>query len=184
MAHCERASKPLLQCLRTSYTRGLPGFQLQSSRAFQSTAFVRDEAQTETKSEPFYKAPDPLLVTSPRLERKLLKQGIAPIGSRRRRAALQGSANIPFEQLPYQCFQEARKILLADRGEKLKEIETMRDKIARFKALSVKEAGGLQARKSRLVAMEQHLERLKILADINDPLVKKKFEDGQGNNDH
>jgi hypothetical protein len=28
--------------------------------------------------------------------------------------------------------------------------------------------------------MQQHLERLKIHADINDPLVKRKFEDGQG----
>lgn len=109
-----------------------------------------------------------------------MRQGISPIGSRRRRAALQGSANIPFEQLPYQCFQEARKVLLADRQQKLEEIEAMRQKIARVEALSPDEAGSEKSRKSRLNAMQLHLERLKIHADINDPLVKRKFEDGQG----
>jgi large subunit ribosomal protein L35 len=114
------------------------------------------------------------------LERKLLKQGVTPIGSRRRRAALQSSANIPFEQLPYQCFQEARKVLLADREEKIKKITDMREKIARLKAIPAEEAGGEQVQKSKLWAMELELERLKIHADINDPIVKKKFEDGQG----
>lgn len=56
----------------------------------------------------------------------------------------------------------------------------MREKIARLQAVPTEEAGGEQVKKSRLVAMKLHLERLKILADINDPLVKKKFEDGQG----
>ncbi|RAH56273.1 mitochondrial large ribosomal subunit YmL35 [Aspergillus piperis CBS 112811] len=180
MAHCERASKPLLQCLQKTYTKGLPGLQLQSTRAFQSTALAREEAQTEAKSTPFHKSPDPALVTSPRLERRLLRQGIAPVGSRRRRAALQGSSNIPFEQLPFQCFQEARKVLIADREEKVRDIQSMSEKIARLQALSDEEAGGLQVKKSKLRAMELHLEHLKILADVNDPLVKKKFEDGQG----
>lgn len=109
-----------------------------------------------------------------------MRQGTNPVGSRRRRAALQSSANIPFEQLPYQCFQEARKVLLEDRAEKLKEIESMRQKIARAEAQSIEEAGGEQVQKSRLRAMQLHLERLKIHADINDPLVKRKFEDGLG----
>lgn len=178
MAHCERASKPLLQCLRNTYTRSLPGVQLQA-RGFQSTAGVA-EAQPEQKSQPFYKSPDPSLVTSPRLERRLMRQGTTPIGSRRRRAALQSSNNLLFEQLPYQCFQEARKVLLADRAEKLEQIETMRQRIARAEAQSPEEAGGEQAQKSRVRAMQLHLEHLKILADINDPLVKRKFEDGQG----
>ncbi|EAL91334.1 mitochondrial 54S ribosomal protein mL38 [Aspergillus fumigatus Af293] len=180
MAACERASRPLIQCIQKTCTRGLPGLQLQSTRTFQSTALAREEVQTETQSQPFYKNPDPALVTSPRLERKLLKQGVAPIGSRRRRAALQSSANIPFEQLPYQCFQEARKVLLADREEKIKKITAMREKIARLQAIPTEEAGGEQVQKSKLRAMELELERLKILADINDPIVKKKFEDGQG----
>lgn len=109
-----------------------------------------------------------------------MRQGVAPIGSRRRRAALQGSANIPFEQLPYQCFQEARKVLLADRQEKLEQIQSTREKLSRIQALSDEEAGGLQVKKSKTRAYELLLERLKILADINDPVVKKKFEDGKG----
>lgn len=173
---CERASKPLLQCLRNT-TKSLSGVQLQA-RGFQSSASV-GEGQSEP-SQPFYKAPDPSLVSSPRLERRLIRQGTSPIGSRRRRAALQGSANLPFEQLPYQCFQEARKILLSDRTQKLEEIETMRQRIARVEALSPEEAGSEKSRKSRVHAMQLHLERLKINADINDPLVKRKFEDGQG----
>lgn len=177
MAHCERASKTLLQCLRNTYTRSLPGVHAQA-RGFQSTPGVA-EAQPE-QSQPFYKSPDPELVSSPRLERRLMRLGTTPIGSRRRRAALQSSNNIPFEQLPYQCFQEARKVLLADRAEKLEQIEKMRQKIARVEALSPEEAGGEQSQKSRVRAMQLHLERLKIHADINDPLVKRKFEDGQG----
>lgn len=177
MAHCEWASKPLLQCLRNTYTRSLPGIQVQA-RGFQSTAAVAD-TQPE-QSQPFHKAPDPSLVSSPRLERRLMRQGISPVGSRRRRAALQSSNNLPFEQLPYQCFQEARKVLLADRAEKVEEIEMMRQRIARVEAMSPEEAGGAHPHKSRLRAMQLHLERLKIHADINDPLVKRKFEDGQG----
>lgn len=179
MAHCERASKPLLQCLRSA-SRGLNSVQLQSTRAFQTTAITREEAQTEAKSEPFHKNPDPSLVSSPRLERRLLRQGVAPVGSRRRRAALQNSDNIPFEQLPYQCFQEARNVLLGDRAEKLKDIQAMREKIARLQAVQPEDAVGEQSKKSKLRAMELHLESLKVNADINDPLVKKKFEDGQG----
>ncbi|KAL2865190.1 mitochondrial 54S ribosomal protein mL38 [Aspergillus lucknowensis] len=179
MAHCERASRPLIQCLQKSSTRGVPSLQLQSTRAFQTTSLVREEAQTEAKSQPFYKNPDPTLVSSPRLERRLMRQGILPVGSRRRRAALQGSANLPFEQLPYQCFQEARKVLHADREEKLKEITATGEKIARIQALPEDERSK-NSTLSRLRALEVHLETLKIHADINDPIVKKKFEDGEG----
>lgn len=179
--HCERASKLAFQCLRSPYARNsLLSFQSQSTRGFQSTAATCDGEQTEQKTEPFYKAPDPELVSSPRLEKKLTKQGIFPVGSRRRRAALQESDNIPFEQLPYQCFQEARKVLIDDRQEKLEQIESIRNKITRLQALSTEEAGGEQSKKSRLRRWELYLEQLKVLADINDPLVKKKFEDGQG----
>ncbi|PKY03538.1 PEBP-like protein [Aspergillus campestris IBT 28561] len=180
MAHCERASKPLLQCLQKASTRGLPALQLSSTRAFQTSARVQEEAQSEAQKQPFNKSPDPALVSSPRLERRLIRQGISPVGSRRRRAALQGSANIPFAQLPYQCFQEARKVLLQDREEKLEEITRLREKIARLEARPTEEAGGEQVKKSRLGGMQKHLEHLKVLADINDPQVKKKFEDGQG----
>jgi large subunit ribosomal protein L35 len=178
MAHCERASRPIIQCLSKSSIRGISSVQLQT-RAFQTTAAVQEEAQTEAKSQPFYKAPDPALVSSPRLERRLMRQGILPIGSRRRRAALQTTDSLPFEQLPYQCFQEARKVLIADREEKLKEIATTSEKIAKIQALPEEEQTK-HSTYARLRALEVHLDRLKVLADINDPLVKKKFEDGQG----
>ncbi|RDW63091.1 mitochondrial 54S ribosomal protein mL38 [Aspergillus mulundensis] len=178
MAHCERASRPLIQCLSKSSVRGISSVQLQT-RAFQTTAAVQEEAQAEAPKQAFYKSPDPALVSSPRLERRLMRQGILPIGSRRRRAALQATSSVPFEQLPYQCFQEARKVLLSDREEKLKEITTTSEKIAKIQALPEEERTK-NSNHSRLRALELHLERLKVHADINDPLVKKKFEDGDG----
>ena len=72
-------------------------------------------------------------------------------------------------------------MLLTDREEKLKEIESVRQKLSRLQALSAEEAGGEQSRKSRIVALELRLGRLKILADINDPIVKRRFEVGLGN---
>lgn len=109
-----------------------------------------------------------------------MRQGVTPVGSRRRRAALQNAPNLPFEQLPYQCFQEARKVLQADRMEKLEGIKKMEDKITRLEALSPEEAGGKQVQSSRLGGMRVHLEDLMVKADINDPMVKKRFEDGNG----
>lgn len=109
-----------------------------------------------------------------------MKSGIKPVGSRRRRAALQGSANIPFEQLPYQCFQEARKVLQADREEKLRQIDAQRARIARVQAQESSISGGETIKKKRLKGLQDYLAELKILADINDPVIKKRFEDGQG----
>jgi len=88
--------------------------------------------------------------------------------------------NIPFTQLPYQCFQEARKILQADREEKLKEIETQRARITRLELTDAEQAGDEVRKQTRLRSMRIRLEKLKIMADINDPLVKKRFEDGLG----
>jgi large subunit ribosomal protein L35 len=110
-----------------------------------------------------------------------MKSGVLPIGSRRRRAAVKSSDNIPFEQLPYQCFQEARKVLQADREEKIKEIQTERLRISNLVAQDVTNIRGGEIRKqSRLASMRKYLEYLKIQADINDPLIKKRFEDGEG----
>jgi large subunit ribosomal protein L35 len=130
---------------------------------------------------PSKKVYDPNTVTDPRGERRLMRAGTFPVGSRRRRAALKSSDNLPFEQLPYQCFQEARKVLLADREEKLKQIASERVKIAN---LSEKDPatidGGEKMKAIRLDSMRRYLEELKIFADINDPLIKKRFEDGEG----
>jgi large subunit ribosomal protein L35 len=103
-----------------------------------------------------------------------------PIGSRRRRLALQDTSGIPFEQLPYQCFQEARKVLITDREEKLKQIEIERARILRLRESDPALSGGEGRKMQRLKDLMDKLERLKILADINDPLVKRRFEDGLG----
>jgi len=82
--------------------------------------------------------------------------------------------------LPYQCFQEARKVLLADREEKLKQIEVERARIARLKEADPELSGGELRKQHRLRSMSITLEKLKILADTNDPAVKRRFEDGLG----
>jgi large subunit ribosomal protein L35 len=111
-----------------------------------------------------------------------LAQFMAPqLGSRRRRAALATTGNIPFEQLPYQCFQEARKILAADREDKLLKI---RGELAKVEALEARDPetvrGGQTMKDTKLASLRRHIEDLKILADVNDPVVKKTYEDGQG----
>lgn len=173
-----------LQSLRCSIKREWP--LIPSSRTFRSSAIPQLETSTDTAtSTPEAPPPlgvlDPNIVSSPRLERKLVRTtGQQPIGSRRRRAALQNSQNIPFEQLPYQCFQEARKLLLADREEKLQQIEEERRRIAKAQAIPATQYGGEYVKEGRIVRMQKHLEKLKILADINDPVIKKRFEDGEG----
>ena len=87
---------------------------------------------------------------------------------------------IPFEQLPYQCFQEARKVLLEDRQEKLKEIEIQTLRISNLQAQDPAVSGGILGKEARLRSMRNHLNELILLADINDPMVKRKFEDGEG----
>jgi large subunit ribosomal protein L35 len=110
-----------------------------------------------------------------------MRSGILPIGSRRRRATLQSSDHIPFELLPYQCFQEARKVLQKDREEKLEAIKRQRLRINNLIAQDPSAIKGGEAQKQvRLTSMREYLEHLKILADINDPLIKKRFEDGLG----
>jgi len=141
------------------------------------TASAIDSTQLQT---PPFRHLDPRTVASRNGERKLLRSGLHPIGSRRRRAALKTSQNIPFEHLPYQCFQEARKILQQDRQEKVKQIETQRGRIERLKTQGVGHPGNVSDREKRLASMGKYLEELKVWADINDPIVKKRFEDGQG----
>jgi len=97
---------------------------------------------------------------------------------------MQQTSNIPFDSLPYQCFQEARQILIQDRAEKLKQIETERARLQRTRNTDPSEiAGGEAAKEKRIKSMEAHLEKLKIYADINDPNVKRRFEDGKADLD-
>jgi large subunit ribosomal protein L35 len=178
MSACQKAARPLHRCLQQTHS------SIRSSnsiRTFTTTRQCRDVAATvETSASPTTKY-NPLTVSSPRGERALLRSGINPIGSRRRRAALKSADNLPFEQLPYQCFQEARKVLQADREEKLQAIAKERERIARLNAQDAATIpGGERQKQIRLDSMSRYLERLKILADINDPLIKKRFEDGEG----
>ncbi|KAL8669580.1 MAG: hypothetical protein Q9168_005835 [Polycauliona sp. 1 TL-2023] len=179
-----RLASPLRNCLRCS--TGRESVYVSCSRAFWTSAVVRTEASTENLSSnqdvpPLGRLLDPNRVATPRLERRLLRETQQqPIGSRRRRAALQSTSNIPFEQLPYQCFQEARHLLLADRQTKLRQIDEERRRIAKVQATPAELCGGEFVKKGRLVRMQKYLEDLKILADINDPVIKKRFEDGEG----
>jgi large subunit ribosomal protein L35 len=147
-----------------------------SKRSLSSTVIHRQEV--EATSKPLL---DPATVVTRREEWELFNAGTPPIGSRRRRAAQAQTSNIPFDELPYQCFQEARKVLIADRAEKLRQIDTERGRIARLREADPNTVpGGDVSKQRRLKSMQAELERLKILADINDPNVKRRFEDGLG----
>jgi len=108
---------------------------------------MNNEAAVEKAS--FKPILDPATTTTSRGERALMKSGVKPIGSRRRRAALRTSDNIPFEQLPYHCFQEARKVLLADRQEKLEMIKTERLRISNLVATDASTIRGGELLKQR-----------------------------------
>ncbi|CZT40698.1 related to ribosomal protein YmL35 of the large subunit, mitochondrial [Rhynchosporium secalis] len=176
MSTCQKAARPLARCLKGSRASS---HTTRSIRTFTSSSRT-NEAVTE-EAVPLKPSFDPATVTNPSHEKKLMKSGVLPIGSRRRRAALKNSDDIPFEQLPYQCFQEARKVLAADRAEKMKMIATERLRISNLVATDAANIkGGEETKERRLDSMRRHLEYLKIQADINDPLIKKRFEDGEG----
>lgn len=176
MAATKQAISSAWTC--ASCMRFRPSLLSSKSRAF-SCSTPKREAAVETQS-PSGSPLEPHLVHTPRLERRLLRaQSLTPVGSRRRRAALQSGSAVPFEQLPYQCFQEARKILIADREDKVKEIETQRGRLEKVRASNVAPQDE-RPKEVRIASMTKHLEELKIWADINDPTVKKRFEDGKG----
>lgn len=178
MSACQKAARPLTRCLQSSKSTYPSAGAI---RSFTSSSRWNEEAVAEAAPAATKKSWDPLTVSSRKGEKALMKTGVYPIGSRRRRAAIKTSENIPFEQLPYQCFQEALKVLRADRAEKLELIEAERTKISK---LAAKDASGIKGgevqKERRLDSMRRHLEYLKIQADINDPLIKKRFEDGEG----
>lgn len=96
--------------------------------------------------------------------------------------AIRTSANIPFEQLPYQAFQEARKVLQADRREKLAGIAETAAKLRQLELMRGAETTKMTPRKLEIKtrSLSAHLDELVILADINDPGVKRRHEDGMG----
>ena len=168
MSRCQAVARPLARQWQ----------QQCAVRLFTTTAPTGNASQ-ET-SEASAADLDPSTVP-PEFEMQLMKAGKMPIGSRRRRIAMRTTTNIPFEQMPYQAFQEARNILAADREEKLSKIQTELDKITRLESKDAADVKGGQAMKDvKLASLRREVEKLKILADSNDPLVKKTFEDGLG----
>jgi len=92
------------------------------------------------------------------------------------------TSGMPFELLPYQCFQEARKILKEDRADKIRQILAETEKIERLEAADPAQfRDGDAFKQKRLRSLRSHVEELKILADINDPMVKARFDAGKGN---
>lgn len=199
MSSCQRVAGPITRSLRQAPTFPSSSFAL--NRAFSQSAAKKDEVTTTTTTAPPAAEPIPTpsstiaksadsqtaaqnardTVTSYWGERKLVKQGLPPIGSRRRRAAIKTSDNVPFEHLPYQCFQEARKVLQEDRQEKLKALQSTLASIKRLEETPAdKLPGGERKKNMRLTSLREYVEELKVLADINDPIVKRKFEDGLG----
>ncbi|KAI1776324.1 PEBP-like protein [Hypoxylon cercidicola] len=208
MSSCQRAARPLLQSLRQECllrrTSHLP-------RSFSTSAPRRDEGSTTTTTPPPMSSTksidqleaaanakeaeakkfrmkerllDPETTTAHWAERKLVRMGTPPVGSRRRRAALRTSENVPFEQLPYQCFQEARRVLQEDRQEKVQAIAKELAKIKRLEETPADQVPGGERKKNlRLASLRKYMNELKILADVNDPVVKRKFEDGLGDMD-
>ncbi|OTA05210.1 ribosomal protein MRPL35 [Trichoderma parareesei] len=176
MSRCQAVARPLARQLRQQCS--IRPFTSGAARA----AEVQQQQQTSSSSS---QQPSPLDLDPnsvlPEFEAPLIKAGKMPVGSRRRRVALRTTASIPFEQLPYQAFQEARAILAADRQEKVAKIREQLDKIAALEAKDAAQVkGGEKMKETKLASLRRSVEELKILADINDPLVKKRFEDGLG----
>lgn len=176
MSRCQAVVRPLARQLRPQCL----------SRPFTSAAARAADVppQAETASTP-PPAVNPLDLDPntvlPEFEEQLVKAGKMPIGSRRRRVAMRTTTDIPFEHLPYQAFQDARKILAADREQKLAQITQTLNKISLLEKKDAAEVkGGLERKNIKLASLRRHADELKILADVNDPIVKKRYEDGLG----
>ncbi|KAG6020282.1 hypothetical protein E4U41_002892 [Claviceps citrina] len=179
MSTCRAVARPLVRQLTRQPCVPRPFVTTGAPRA------TANEEQAAAAADPAEAPPgaldlDPNTVL-PEFESQLIKAGRMPVGSRRRRVAMRTTPGIPFEQLPYQAFQEARKILAADREDKLARIRDELDKIARLEGRDASElVGGQRMKEVKLASLRREVERLKLLADVNDPLVKKRFEDGMG----
>ncbi|UKZ45944.1 hypothetical protein TrVGV298_000138 [Trichoderma virens] len=177
MSRCQAVARPLARQLRQQCA--IRPFTTGAARAAAEVQ-QQQQASSTPAQQPSALDLDPNSVL-PEFEADLIKAGKMPVGSRRRRVAMRTTASIPFEQLPYQAFQEARAILAADRQEKVAKIQ---EELAKIAALESKDAalvkGGQSMKDTKLASLRRYVEQLKIQADINDPLVKKRFEDGLG----
>ncbi|KAK4143742.1 phosphatidylethanolamine-binding protein [Dichotomopilus funicola] len=199
MSRPQQVTRPLVQTLRqaTGSTTACSSRAL-AIRSFSSTSSRKDETKppttTTTTGAPAEPIPQALNPAAGQEKtpwaKSTIKQGneedlsrflSEQLGSRRRRAALATTGSVPFEQLPYQCFQEARKILAQDREEKVAKILEAMASIKRLEKTDPStNRGGKAYLEKRIKSFKDYIEELKILADINDPLVKRRFEDGNG----
>jgi large subunit ribosomal protein L35 len=70
---------------------------------------------------------------------------------------------------------------MIDRQEKIAKIEQERGRLQRTRDTPAEQInGGEMAKERRITSIENYIEKLKILADINDPEIKRRFEDNQG----
>lgn len=178
MSRCQAVVRPLARQLRQQCV-------ISAARPFTTTFPRAVDVQTQSSETPEPRQPGPLDMDPntvlPEFEEQLIRAGKMPIGSQRRRVAMRTTGDIPFEQLPYQAFQEARKILAADREDKLVKIQVQLDKITEMEKRDANDLkGGQEMKDTKLASLRKYVEELKILADVNDPLVKKRFEDGLG----
>jgi hypothetical protein len=148
---------------------------------FTTSPNLQNDVQTTETSSGTSPIPlDPENIAAGGPEQKLDTQDIRSISSRRRRAAIESSPGHSFEQLPYQCFQEARLILAENRAEIVKKVDKQRERIARLVKQDPALCGGERVKRDSLRGMQRALDKLKIQADIHDPRVKMTFEDGLG----
>lgn len=77
------------------------------------------------------------------------------------------------ESMPFQAYQLALEIIHEDRAEKLQQIKQTRERLS--KALAVP---GVDPKARHILSLRRHLDRLKILADANNPRVKYNFDNG------
>jgi len=191
MSRCQQAGRPMLRSLQQGASSKKCGAALFSTTSAWGEAVTESSASASEQPQQPPSNPideiwkqrrmDPNTTTLRWAEKKLIKAGTPPIGSRRRRVAIRTSADIPFEQLPYQAFQEARKVLQDDRQEKLEKIAAATNRLNFIEQVDPKNLQGGEAMKARRIdSARKYLDELKIRADINDQLVKRRFEDGQG----
>nr|POF14221.1 hypothetical protein CFP56_03245 [Quercus suber] len=181
----EQAIGPLVRCMRCRYATVPARYLTTSTPVFAEETVETPPTPTTAEgviiSAGSRRIRNPNAVSRPGSEETVIKfQHQLPIGSRRRRAAIAHTPNIPFSELPYQCFQDARAVLLEDRQEKVNMIRVERERIERVKLLQASSPDEIAKKELRIRSMSKKLEELKILADINDPMVKRKFEDGKG----
>ncbi|KAF8477133.1 phosphatidylethanolamine-binding protein [Kalaharituber pfeilii] len=77
------------------------------------------------------------------------------------------------ESMPFQAYQLALQVIREDRQEKLKQIELTRQRLA-----TARKAPGATEKSRTVLSLKRHLEKLRILADINNPRVKYNFDNG------